>query len=173
MVKQIFIFLILLNIFSTVVSQEKLSVHIETWVNYRFLTNQFTPDPGINGAALSVGVQRSISRNWHSGLAAEFGAAGAGNYFAVAAGITREVHAKSTSLVFKPGINLLQGMALFKPDPIYIWGLEQANFFGFRLKNGSAPGVILGVRYYGFPGYAAYSETSSFMDIRAGIRYMF
>ncbi len=173
MVKHATFLIVLLNICNTTDAQEVLSVHLNAWFNYRLTTNELIFDPGMNGAALSAGMYIPLSNSWNTAVAAEFGAAGSGNYTALSAGFQKMVSLKIPGMVFCPEMNILQGMALFRPSSIYMLGLEQVNFFGFNFRNGSRAGLILGLRYYGFPGYASFSNIYDFLDIKTGIRYQF
>lgn len=154
-------------------AQQGISVDTEVWGNLRMATNHSGYDPGRNGGGVSVGLQKPIIPHYPARLAVEFGAAGTGNYLAAKAGIERPVEIGTSRWNYIPGLNLLQGAALFRPKSLYMWGVEQTNVVQFRMKNTGGPGLVIGFRYYGFPGYQEYSPIRHFFDIRTGLRYTF
>jgi hypothetical protein len=172
-VKRIQHIILLLVIFTPGHAQRDISVDVEAWANVRLATPHSGWDAGRNGGGFSMGIQTSLKSHFRAIASGELGAAGIGNYVAVKAGITRALALGSSRWAFSPGINLLQGMTLSRPGPVYMWGLEQTNAIDFRLKNVSGPGLLIGFRLYGFPGYERYSMVRSFFDLRAGVRYTF
>jgi len=171
---RIVIYIILLSFICNFSNAQKSgNLQTEVWTNYRFIASEAGFDPGINGGGISVGYNRQFLKDYQGNLSGEFGAAGLSNYVAFTAGLARDFRLKASGIVVVPGISLFQGMALFKPSPLYMWGVEQLNFVGYRLKNSSIPGVVLGFRFYGFPGYSAYSNVNRFLDVRAGLRFVF
>lgn len=173
MVKRLFHILLLLGIGTLAHSQKDLSIHVQTWGNVRLTSLHSGWDPGWNGVGLSAGVNKSLKSNFQGMLAGEAGAAGVGNYVALKAGASLPFQLGSSRWEYSPGFNLLQGMTLTRPDLIYMWGLEQTNAINFRLKNSSGPGLVIGFRLYGFPGYSEYSKVNTFLDLRLGVRYSF
>jgi hypothetical protein len=106
-------------------------------------------------------------------VSGELGAAGLGFYSAGIAGLEYTLEIPSARMVYTPGLGLVQGAGLFSPGPLYMWGLEQTNLLSFASKKGSFPGILLSARYYGYPGYSAYSDINHFLDLRAGLIYRF
>jgi hypothetical protein len=172
-VKRIRHIILLLVIFTPGHAQRDISVDVEAWANVRLATLQSGWDAGRNGGGFSVGVQTSLKSHFRAIASGELGAAGVGNYLAVKGGINRPLALGSSRWTFSPGLNLIQGMALSRPNPLYMWGIEQANAFDLRFKNASGPGLLVGFRMYGFPGYVPYSKVRSYFDLRAGVRYTF
>lgn len=153
-------------------AQEKWGVDVESWMNVRMLANNSGVDVGKNGAGIGVGFERGFKSTYNYQVSGEFGAAGVGNYLGTSFGISRDIFLKSrTSNAIEASV--LQGLALFKPTPIYMYGVEIKNTLDIPTKNKTGPGVILALRYYHFPGYATYSAINSFVDIRLGFRYLF
>lgn len=153
--------------------QQGITVEVQAWANVRLATLHSGWDLGRNGAVLSVGVDKPLKKGFRGMLTGEVGAAGIGNYLAWKAGVSIPFQLGSSRWAFTPGLSLLQGMTLARPDLIYMWGFDQANAIDFKLKNSSGPGFVLGFRLYGFPGYREYSKVNSFVDLRLGVRYTF
>lgn len=154
-------------------AQQGTSFEVGAWTNYRLAAVHSGTDPGLNGAGISVGLNTTIHNRFEPRISGELGAAGAGFYIAGIAGAGIQISFASPDLVYTPGINLLQGAGLFRPNLLYMWGIEQTNVISLKLKNASMPGVLLAMRYNGFPGYAAYSEINHFLDLRIGLNYRF
>ena len=154
-------------------SQQDISIQVHTWANVRLANFHSGWDPGWNGAGLSAGITKSLKSNFQGIFAGEMGAAGVGNYVALKAGASLPLQLGTSRWVYSPGFNILQGMMLARPDLIYMWGVEQTNAIDLRLKDSSGPGLVLGFRLYGFPGYSEYSKVNSFVDMRLGVRYTF
>ncbi|MGW8314407.1 MAG: hypothetical protein ACWGNV_02315 [Bacteroidales bacterium] len=173
MVKQITYILLLLGMSVMGLAQKGISVDLQAWANVRLATSHSGGDAGWNGSGISVGVQKLMENNFQAMASGEIGAAGIGNYLAAMAGIGRPIGLGSTRWVYTPGLQLLQGMTLSRPRPLYMWGLEQFNAIDFKLKKSSGPGLVLGFRCYGFPGYSEFSNINTFFDLRAGVRYTF
>jgi hypothetical protein len=146
---------------------------VEAWMNLRVAARNSGYDPGLNGGGLSVGFQDTLIRGFGLCVSIEAGAAGIGNYFSGKAGFRRRIPFPAARMSYTPGLNLVQGMALFRPGVLYMWGVEQTNSLDFLFKGYSGPGLVVGFRYYGFPGYADYSRISAFFDVRMGLRYTF
>jgi hypothetical protein len=173
MVKKLCYIILLLGTVASVRAQKDISADVQVWSNIRLATFHSGWDAGWNGAGLAVGVQRSLKKNFRGLLAGEAGAAGVGNYVAGKAGLSIPIQLGSSRWAYTPGFNLLQGMTLTRPHPLYMWGVEQTNTIGFRLNNTSGPGLVLAFRLYGFPGYIEFSEVNSFVDLTLGVRYTF
>jgi len=173
MVKKIRCTLLLLGMFSIGQAQEPWPVDLEAWFNLRVAAHHSGYDPGANGAGLSVGLHRDLNTSLAFRFALETGTAGIGNYLSGKAGLQKSLEFPSGRIRFTPGIEVLQGMAFFRPHVLYMWGLEQTNALDYKLRGSSGPGLVLGFRYYGFPGYAAYSKVNAFYDVRIGLRYTF
>lgn len=173
MVKKWIILYCLLTLPGMVHAQQRMTFEMGAWTNYRLVAIHSGIDPGANGAGISVGLN-TILHHWiEPRISGELGAAGTGFYIAGSAGAGIQIPLSSSDFVYTPGINVLQGAGLFRPDLLYMWGLEQTNAISLRLKNASTPGILLALRYYGFPGYSAYSEINHFMDLRIGLNYRF
>lgn len=173
MVKKWIILYCLLAITGLVHAQQGISVEVGAWTNYRLFAVHTGIDPGGNGAGISLGLNTTLQHGMEPRISSELGAAGTGFYIAGSAGAGIQIAFSSSALVYTPGINVLQGAGLFRPDLLYMWGVEQTNVFSIRLKNVSMPGLLLALRYYGFPGYSAYSEINHFLDLRLGLVYRF
>lgn len=165
--------LLLLAICMVDYAQQGISVDVEVWGNLRLATNHSGYDPGRNGGGISVGLLKSLTPHFPARLSVEFGAAGTGNYLAGKAGLERPVEIGKSRWIYIPGFSLLQGASLFRPGSLYMWGLEQTNAVRFRLTNTGGPGLVIGFRYYGFPGYQEFSSIHHFFDVKAGLRYTF
>lgn len=173
MVKKYIILYCLLTITGLVHAQQGISVEVGAWTNYRLAAVHTGLDPGGNGAGISLGLNTTLHQGMEPRISGELGAAGTGFYIAGSAGAGIRIPFSSPGFVYTPGINVLQGAGLFRPDLLYMWGLEQSNVISFRLKNASMPGILLALRYYGFPGYSVYSEVNHFLDLRLGMVYRF
>lgn len=173
MVKKLLQLILLIGVFTSGHAQKVISPDVEAWINLRMTTNHSGYDPGLNGGGVAVGMHQSLKKNFHSYYSVEFGSAGITNYLAAKAGLKRPLAIHSSKWIYSPGFNVLQGIGLFRPDPLYMWGLEQSNSLDLKLHGQSGPGLIIGFRYYGFPGYSEYSKVHNFFDIRAGFKYTF
>lgn len=173
MVKRISYILLLLGMSVMGLAQKSISVEVQAWANVRLATTHSGGDAGWNGGGISAGAQKLLEKNFQAMASGEIGAAGIGNYMAVKAGIGRPIELGSSRWVYTPGFQLLQGMSLSRPQAMYMWGLELSNAFDFQLKNSSGPGLVLGFRCYGFPGYSEFSSVNTFLDLRAGVQYTF
>jgi len=154
-------------------AQQGISVEVQGWTNIRLATTHSGWDAGWNGGGISVGIDKPLKENLQVMVSGELGAAGVSNYLAGLTGVSRPLGLGSSKWIYTPGFHILQGMALSRPHPLYMWGLEQTNKMEFRVKGLSGPGLIIGFRFYGFPGYDRYSEVHSFFDLRAGVSYTF
>ncbi len=173
MVKKLLYIILLLKIATPGHAQKGISIDIQAWANMRLATTHSGGDAGWNGGGISAGIHQLLLEHIQAGVYGEIGAAGIGNYLAVKAGAGRPIGLGSSRWIYTPGIHFLQGMALSRPHPLYMWGFEQSNAIDFKLKNASGPGLVLGFRFYGFPGYSMYSEVHSFVDLKAGLRFTF
>lgn len=173
MVRKLQYIVLFLAISVTVHAQEGISIDAQVWTNVRLATFYSGGDAGWNGGGLSVGIRKPLKNNFSARISGELGAAGIGNYVAVIAGIGMPIEMGATRWTYTPGFNVLQGMEMARPTPLYMWGLEQTNAIDLRLKKQSGPGLVIGFRIYGFPGYVRYSEVHSFFDLKAGLRYTF
>jgi|GEM_PF-2701135 len=173
MVKKRIIFFCLLISAGILSAQQRMSFEVGAWTNYRLASVHTGIDPGVNGAGISLGMNTTLHNRLAPRLSGELGAAGTGFYIAGSAGAGIEIPFSSSGLVYIPGISILQGAGLFRPGLLYMWGAEQSNIVSYRLNNGSLPGLLLAFRFYGFPGYATYSEINHFLDLRLGLVYRF
>ena len=154
-------------------AQRAIPVEVQAWANIRLATLHDSWDAGGNGGGISVGITTALKHNIRVTASGEAGAAGVGNYAAGKAGIGVPITLGASKWAYTPGFSLLQGMTLSRPNPLYMWGVEQTNVIGLRVKNESGPGLVIGFRLYGFPGYDRYSKIRTFFDLRAGVRYNF
>jgi hypothetical protein len=154
-------------------AQQGISIEAGAWTNYRLAAIHTGADPGGNGAGISVGLNTTLRHGIAPNVSGELGAAGTGFYIAGSLGAGMQIPLSASDFIYTPGISVLQGAGLFRPDLLYMWGLEQSNVFSLRLKNTSMPGILLALRYYGFPGYSEYSEINHFLDLRLGLVYRF
>ena len=173
MVKKLLYIILLLKVATPGHAQKSISIEVQAWANVRLAALNSGWDAGRNGGGLSLGVHKQFKEIFIASASGEIGAAGIGNYLAVKAGAGKPIGLGTSRWVYTPGFHLLQGMALARPHPLYMWGLEQSNAIDFKLKNASGPGFVFGFRFYGFPGYSKYSEVHSFVDLKAGLRYTF
>lgn len=173
MVRKLLQLILVIGIITPGHSQQRISTDVEAWVNIRMTTNNTGYDPGLNGGGVGVGIQKSLKKSLQSYFSVEFGSAGITNYLAVKAGLSKPIAIQTSKWVYSPGFNVLQGIGLFRSNPLYMWGLEQFNSLDFKFNGSSGPGLILGFRYYGYPGYDQYSKVHNFFDIRAGLKYTF
>ena len=165
--------LLLLTIATVADAQQGLSTEIQAWANVRLATPSSGWDPGRNGGGIAVGIRKTLTGNFLASVSGEMGAAGIGNYLALKAGAGMPLEWGASRWVYTPELHVLQGMALARPDPLYMWGLEQTHAIDVRLKDQSGPGLVIGLRFYGFPGYSEFSPIRSFFDLKAGLRYTF
>lgn len=154
-------------------TQDRITVDVNGWINYRLATGALQFDPGPNGAGLAIGMAYPVKGSISGKSSVEFGAAGTGNFMAFTVGLQNESRSPRNRLVGRTGAGVLQGIMLYRPAPLYVWGLDMTSMIGYELKNRSVPGMFAGIRYYGIPGYAKISEVNRFLDLRIGMIYLF
>ena len=154
-------------------AQRIISVEVQAWSNIRLAAVHTGWEGGGNGGGISAGSAGARKHSIRVMASGEAGAAGVGNYAAGKAGIGVPITLGTSKWAYTPGVSLLQGMTLSRPNPLYMWGVEQTNAIGLRVKNESGPGLVIGFRLYGFPGYDTYSKVRTFFDLRAGVQYTF
>jgi hypothetical protein len=165
--------MILLLVCSAAHAQSGMNVNLEAWGNLRIVAGAQGFDAGTNGGGLSAGISIPLKKLLSADVSGEIGAAGIGNYVVLRAGASRPVEIDNTRLLYSPGFSLLQGMALYRPNAMYMWGIEQTNILDLKTRAASGVGLVVAFRYYGFPAYAEISRIRSFFDIRMGLRYRF
>lgn len=58
-----------------------------------------------------------------------------------------------------------QGVALFRPKSLYVYGLSGLVGMEYKLTNKLSLGIQSGLKYYSCPSYKQYSLISSYLDI--------
>ena len=84
------------------------------------------------------------------------------------AGLTLGVHRPLADRV-GVGLTLEQGLALFRPRPLYVWGLGAGAEYQFWQGEKRAAGLTLGLRYTQAPAYDRYSQIRSLLEVPVGI----
>ena len=64
-----------------------------------------------------------------------------------------------------------QGVALFKPNALYSFGLSALGGIDFRINDKSSIGLSTGLRWYNCPEYSKYSLISSYLDFPVQLSY--
>ena len=64
-----------------------------------------------------------------------------------------------------------QGVALFKPNALYSFGLSALGGIDFRINDKSSIGLSTGLRWYNCPEYNKYSLISSYLDFPVQLSY--
>lgn len=64
-----------------------------------------------------------------------------------------------------------QGIALFKPSVLYVWGVTSTAGLAYTLKNQSAIVFSTGLRFTDCPAYNNYSTISNYLDIPLQLSY--
>lgn len=154
-------------------SQHRMQLYTGLGVNVKLSENSADVYPGISGSSLELGVTREITYPVRISGALEVGAGGVSNYLCLTAGVDRPCLLGDGHWEITPAFHLVQGMALFRPDVLYMWGLEEENFLAYGFDSGSALGMVIGFRLFAFPGYADYSSVFRFLDLTMGIRFRF
>lgn len=173
MVKRVFYICVCLLLSLAVKGQDSLGFDVSLSTHQGVFTNNLTFDPGSNGASVNMGVAMPLFQKIDVRIGSELGSGGISNYFGIEAGILFHPIFKDNKLVLKFGLHTIHGGALFRNNPIYMFGFSEDNFLGVRLKNGSSLGLVLAFRAYSFPAYESFSAIYSFGDIQAGIRFYF
>lgn len=159
--------------FTTLYSQHSMQLFTGVGLKYKLMENSASVHPGINGSSLELGITRATARPISISASVETGAGGVSNYLSLHAGIVRPCLTGNGRIEITPGIHVIQGVGLFKPYVLYLWGLEENNFIAYRFDKGSALGMVIGFRLYAFPGYSDYSSVHRFLDLNMGIRFRF
>ena len=146
--------------FSKVFSQE-LSIAVTP---YRLITagNQF--DAGSGGTALAISYRENFKGNfnWFGGL--EAGTALWGTQLLADAGL---IYEKSLSPVWawEATAGLQQGIALFRPSPLYTFGITSTIGIQANVSKKSSLAFNTGLRYIFCPRFSSYSSIASSLQI--------
>ena len=154
-------------------SQRSMQLFTGLGTHYKIMENSVGVNPGINGSSLELGVTRKIAHSFSIFGSLEAGAAGVSNYLSLIAGVDRSYLPGNGTIEITPGLHVVQGIALLRPNALYMWGLEEENLIAYRFDNGSALGIVIGIRLYAFPGYSDYSSVYRFLDLTMGVRFRF
>ena len=173
MVRRLILTCLSLAALAPLFSQQRIQLYTGIGLKYRMVENGVGFNPGLNGSAFEFGVSRETSSPISISGSVELGAGGISNYLSLNAGVERSYSLGKGNIEITPGIHLIQGLALFRPNVLYMWGLEEKNFLAYPFDNGSALGIVIGFRLYAFPGYSGYSAVYRFLDLNLGIRYRF
>ncbi len=173
MVRRLVLIFFSLSTLTPLCSQNRIQLFTGLGMNYKLAENNVGWNPGINGSFFEFGFTRETAYPISIFGSLELGAAGVSNNLSLVAGVDRFYSAGKGNIEITPGIHVIQGFALFRPNALYMWGLEEENFIAYRFDSGSALGIVLGFRFYAFPGYSDYSSVYRFLDLTMGVRYRF
>jgi hypothetical protein len=125
---------------------------------------------GSRGISLGINYLKPLKDDfkWLAGM--EFNSVSWGNNFVSNLGVS---YAKPISGKWSWSItaSTQQGVALFKPSPLYSWGLSGIAAISFQLTAKSAICLGSGLKYYDCPEYARYSLISHYLDFPVEIHY--
>lgn len=137
---------------------------------YQLITagNQF--DNGSGGTAFEFAYRKSLKTNfkWYAGV--EAGTALWGTQLLGSAGV---VYEKPLSSVWswEATAGLQQGIALFKPAPLYTGGLTTTIGIQASISKKSSLAFNTGLRYVFCPGYTSYSSIAASLQIPLSFSY--
>lgn len=173
MVRRIVLAVLSLNALTPLYSQQRMQLFTGIGLKCKLMENSASANPGINGSSLELGLTRTTAYPFLISGSIELGAGGVSNYLSLSAGVARPYSPGNGHIEITPGIHVIQGLGLFKPNVLYLWALEEKNLIAYRFDNGSAVGIVIGFRLYAFPGYSEYSSVYRFLDLNTGICYRF
>ncbi|WP_194776885.1 hypothetical protein [Pararhodonellum marinum] len=163
-------FLVLLLPYVTMAQDFKWDANVH---NFQRLAYQGNAGWGWNGAALSGSYffEHRSKTKIETGL--EYGFNGISHYV-FAKGAYHYVNTISDSRWwYSAGGQIFQGMALFRPSPLYMGGLGVEASINYQLRPKLALGLSMGLRHYGSPAYGKYSQVNRFWDLPIGLHFRF
>lgn len=119
-----------------------------SWYNSYF-------EPGLDGMGLSVAFHPVLKKSWWLNVIAEFSVLRSRNEFLLGAGINKSLW-QTKGLRIGLETNLLNGVDLYRPLPLYVGGVEGAARFDYTVKNKLTLFFGIGARYTICPGYRDY-----------------
>lgn len=131
-------------------------------------------EPGMNGSGVSFFINRHKFKKLNLSLSGEYAMTTWGHQAFFGLGINRTWLSLNRFEMNTYG-HLLNGLAFFKPGPIYVFGVDTRAAANYYLYNDVKIFLGLGLRYTLAPGYRQYGliETSIDLPVEFGMKFVF
>ena len=141
-----------------------LRVFPSSWYNSYF-------EPGIDGFGLAAAYHPILNKVSRLNISGEFSVLRARNELLLGFGYNHTI-GQTKKFSVSVEANLLSGVDLFKPAPIYVGGLEAGARFDYYLRRGKALFAGFGARQTFCPGYRTYGVWKyNSWPVTVGIRF--
>lgn len=141
--------------------------------NFQRLAAQGNANWGWNGTGLGISRFFTQQSNRRIEAGAEYGFNGIAHYIFLKGGYHYTAQIKASKWNYTAGGYVLQGVALFRPSPLYMAGAGIAGSMNFQLSEGFIIGLSAGLRWYISPAYGEYALSNRFLDLPIGLHFRF
>jgi hypothetical protein len=119
---------------------------------------------GWSGGAVAANYWWPLHGNTYLETGLEFGFTGLATHTLALVGVQQFFPVSQKSWLVA-GLQLPQGILLFRPSPLYMGGIGISAGAGYQLSPGFALSLQTGLRYYASPPYREYSPVYRYWDI--------
>jgi len=142
-------------------------------LSYPSLGYNLVFEPGMNGGGMTLFVNRQRYDKLNLSLSGEFALSTWGNQTFLGVGINR-TWLSLNRFEMNTYFHFLNGLALYKPKPLYVFGADTRAAANFYLYQDIKLFLGFGIRYTLCPAYRQYGliETSFDLPIELGIKFV-
>jgi hypothetical protein len=170
--KKIKYFLLFLFFFSFIQSSKSQEIGFSL-LAYPSPAYNLVYEPGMNGFGASIFVKREKSKKLNLSMSAEYAMTSWGHQTFLGFGINR-TWVNWQRFQFTSILHMLNGLALHKPQSIYVFGVDTRAHGNFHINQDLKLFLGVGIRYTLSPGYRQYGiiETSLDLPVEFGVKYV-